>query len=290
MIYTLGMGNSNELNDSSSLKGLDVIPCWLVNLFPTFGFFAGLCMWFVDAWVDVNFIHLDEEFMEAVFSSDDTEIWMRSLVVIVMTVAAVIVQSILRKQRNIELQLRKYQHHLEDIVADRTKELEKIGSLDPLTQIYNRRKFLSVLEYELNRSIRYGHSLSLILCDLDHFKYVNDEYGHNQGDVVLQAFARLLPDNLRNVDFYARWGGEEFIILLPDTSEDCGEIVANKICLATSQLTFDSGIKITASFGISCLEKQEEGSLDLIKRADEALYQAKHNGRNCVKMNCRIVK
>jgi len=243
-------------------------------------------MWLIDAWVDITFIHPHESFFESVFSEDDTELWMRTLVVIVMTISAIVAQFLLRKQRKTELQLLEYQLHLEELVSSRTTDLEKMANLDSLTQIYNRRKFTEVLNKELERARRYKHPLTLIMCDIDYFKSINDQYGHTQGDVVLQAFSKSLKDNLRTIDFYARWGGEEFIILLPHIPPKEAKMVAEKLCFAISRLTFEQDIKVTASFGVSCLQENDPDEQALIKRADDALYQAKDGGRNRVCSSC----
>lgn len=262
------------------------IPCWLLNLFPLLGLLGGILMWLIDAWIDISFIHTDEAFLTSVFAEDDTELWMRSLIVIVMTLSAIYARHLLRKQKQTELLLIEHQINLEKLVAARTSELERMASLDPLTHIYNRRKFLEKLSHELSRAKRYKHPLTLIMCDLDHFKLINDNHGHAAGDIVLQSIARCLKDNLRNIDVYARWGGEEFIILLPHIPPKEAKMVAQKLCLAVSRLVFDEGIKITASFGVSCLQEEDKDSQSLIKRADDALYQAKHDGRNRVCSYC----
>jgi diguanylate cyclase (GGDEF)-like protein len=276
----------NKLSDKHTVRDAPGVPCWLLNLFPLLGLLTGMLMWLVDAWVDVTFIHTDEPFLTSVFAEDGTELWMRSLIVVVMTVSAIFAQRLLRKQNQVELLLRKHQHNLEELVEARTLELEKIANLDPLTQIYNRRKFSEKLNKELQRARRYEHALTLIMFDLDYFKAINDQYGHAQGDNVLQSVAQCLKDNLRNVDLYARWGGEEFIVLLPHIPPNEANLVAEKLRLAISKLVFDQDIKVTASFGISCLQETDEDSLPLIKRADDALYQAKRDGRNRVCSYC----
>ena len=117
------------------------IPLWLLKLFPIIGFLSGLLMWLIDVAIDVYFIHPDERFLDDIFSSEPTEMWMRCLVVLVMTVSAILAQRLLYQQKKTEILLRDYQLHLEDLVAQRTSELEEIANLDPLTRIYNRRKF-----------------------------------------------------------------------------------------------------------------------------------------------------
>lgn len=163
----------------------------------------------------------------------------------------------------------------------------KLAEIDYLTGLLNRRAFIKRLEGELNRSKRAGVPLSLIFADIDHFKFVNDTYGHIVGDLVLRRFARLLVKMCRNYDFICRYGGEEFLICLPDTSLKRAYIIAERISdtLASWNVELSDGRKvtITSSFGVtaSSLDKNETVK-HLIEKVDEALYRAKRNGRNRV--------
>ncbi|OHW63269.1 putative diguanylate cyclase YdaM [Andreesenia angusta] len=158
-------------------------------------------------------------------------------------------------------------------------QLETISYVDNLTKIYNRHKFLELAESELSRSIRYGSDLSFILFDLDHFKKVNDTYGHNEGDLVLRKVAKIVSANLRKTDIFARWGGEEFIVLLPETSLENAYTTAEKIRQAVECQQFGKVKKLTISLGVSTVYncKNLLASIDL---ADKALYESKQNGRN----------
>ena len=255
------------------------IPLWLLNIFPFLGFASGLLMWLVDALIDVYLIHPHESLFESIFSEEQTEMWMRALVVIVMTSSAIIAQQLLKKQKAVELLLRKYQLHLEDIVEERTTELVKMANIDSLTGIYNRRKFTEILDYEVQRSKRYHQPLTLLMCDIDHFKQVNDTYGHQTGDEVLIALADVLKARLRKLDVYARWGGEEFIVLLPQTNISAAQLVAEKLRQGIAEINIEDKLQVTASFGVSGFNEDEDIP-PLVKRADDALYQAKHDGRN----------
>ena len=119
------------------------------------------------------------------------------------------------------------------------------------------------------------------MCDIDHFKKVNDQYGHEVGDQVLVRFVNSIKSCLRKIDVYARWGGEEFIVLLPQTRLDEAKVVAENLrqCIAAIKTELD--FQLTCSFGVTQLHADED-VLPLIKRADDALYQAKHASRNCV--------
>jgi diguanylate cyclase (GGDEF)-like protein len=153
---------------------------------------------------------------------------------------------------------------------------------DPMTEIPNRRHFDQQVEREIDRHLRYRKPLSFVMCDLDLFKSVNDTYGHAVGDIVIRHFAHVMRDNKRSSDFVARIGGEEFILLLPETSVEEAFLVIDRLRLRFSNEVYE-GIdrSITASFGITGL--LEDDTLDeLINRADKALYSAKKNGRNQV--------
>jgi len=163
-----------------------------------------------------------------------------------------------------------------------TQKLEKLAMEDPLTGIMNRRHFLSVIGKELARSQRHGHALSLTIFDIDSFKNINDKYGHNIGDKVLVSLCLLIQSNIRNNDIFARWGGEEFILISLDTPKDAMFNVCEKL-RNTIEAYSEKGLpSITASFGISGYDVGDSIE-DMIHRADVALYEAKDNGRNCIR-------
>lgn len=157
---------------------------------------------------------------------------------------------------------------------------------DGLTRVYNRRSFDERLEEEFKRHQRLKTDLSLLMIDLDHFKYINDTYGHLAGDMVLEKVARLFECTLRSTDFIARYGGEEFVIILPHTTENNAQMLAERIRkrIEETNMVFDgTSFNVTASIGVSSICPAgfavENG---LVQRADEALYEAKQNGRNRV--------
>ncbi|GLS24595.1 GGDEF domain-containing protein [Marinibactrum halimedae] len=172
-----------------------------------------------------------------------------------------------------------HQEALEELETERKKALT-----DTLTELPNREAFNQRLHHEFQRWQRYGHPLSLAICDVDHFKKFNDTYGHQTGDKVLKIIANLLVKRLREVDFIARFGGEEFVILLPETHAREGYNVLESVREALSQAAFrfkDQPVTITASFGITDFQ-EEDTTTTVFARADNALYQAKDQGRNCV--------
>lgn len=167
-------------------------------------------------------------------------------------------------------------------LATYEQKLVEMNTKDALTGIYNRRFLESRLREEFERHRRHSHPLSLMMIDIDFFKKVNDNYGHQCGDVILQAVAEKTASVIRKTDFVARYGGEEFCCLLPETSADAAEIVAENIRNHIEQIEniFEgNSIKVTISLGISALMDKDSPET-LLKRADDALYQAKHSGRN----------
>jgi diguanylate cyclase (GGDEF)-like protein len=163
------------------------------------------------------------------------------------------------------------------------EQLRTMAETDPLTGIFNRRYFTGTAEREVKRALRYGQKLSLMILDLDHFKQVNDRFGHARGDEVLQSVVAIIQDGLREVDVLARLGGEEFGVLLPNTELEAAETAAERIRHAVEsyeQRLAGSLPTVTVSIGVAEL-RHEDGGLDtLYKRTDDALYAAKERGRN----------
>jgi diguanylate cyclase (GGDEF)-like protein len=164
--------------------------------------------------------------------------------------------------------------------------LVELARTDPLTGIYNRRHFFELAEMEVARSKRYGHPLACIMFDIDFFKGINDSYGHLFGDRVLQAMVGRCRENIRRVDIFARYGGDEFIILLPETGTRRSKQLADRLLAGFQDqpLTIDNrAISITLSMGVSSMHGSDELALDtLLNSADKALYSAKANGRDQV--------
>ncbi|HCW92705.1 MAG TPA: GGDEF domain-containing protein [Flexistipes sinusarabici] len=163
------------------------------------------------------------------------------------------------------------------------KANEKIAELtrtDPLTDLANRRFFNERLGEMVSLSQRKLQPLSLIMTDIDNFKFINDKYGHDAGDKVLKEYADLMQSFVRTEDLVSRFGGEEFMIILPLTTSEDAYSVAERIRIKLSEKDIlKNGVKITASFGV-CTLKKEESIESFIKRVDTALYKAKHTGRN----------
>jgi diguanylate cyclase (GGDEF)-like protein len=168
-------------------------------------------------------------------------------------------------------------------LVEKNRQLQTISVSDRLTGLYNRLRLDQVLEEEVARKGRSGSPLSVILIDIDHFKSVNDTHGHQIGDQVLVAVAKLLIDGSREIDVVGRWGGEEFLIVCPETPLDGAKVLAEKLRILISVHAFAVVGKKTGSFGVASL-RDEEGFEALIARADSAMYCAKKNGRNRVEI------
>lgn len=162
-------------------------------------------------------------------------------------------------------------------------EMKKLATLDPLTGAYNRRKGDAILAVELSRRLRYGHKFAVLLLDIDHFKAVNDRFGHQAGDAALCALVRTCHDALRSMDMVVRWGGEEFLVVLPDTaaSEAMSSAERLRAAVATTEVTAE-GIPIRFTISIGVAESAGESPSELLSRSDRALYAAKTGGRNRV--------
>lgn len=168
--------------------------------------------------------------------------------------------------------------------AEAARRLRQANT-DSLTRLFNRRKGWEMIEYEIARSERYQRPLSIIMLDIDHFKMINDSHGHPTGDRVLKAVAKVARETIRTTDSLIRWGGEEFIVLLPDTDLQSALPVAERLREAIAGMRIvipDKEVRITVSVGVA---RKDENTLDLetlVARVDQALYIAKFRGRNRV--------
>jgi diguanylate cyclase (GGDEF)-like protein len=165
------------------------------------------------------------------------------------------------------------------------EEIYRLTTIDGLTQIFNKRYFLENLEREIARSQRYRRSLSLVMFDIDHFKRINDSYGHLAGDYVLKMLASTVKSRIRREDLFARYGGEEFAIVLPEIDGDNSRAFAEKIRQIVEKQDFrfeNTKIKVTISMGVASIDEELTDAATLIKRSDERLYEAKSGGRNRV--------
>ena len=213
--------------------------------------------------------------------------------------------NVLRMRQLAETKLLEYKDQLETKVKDRTAELSKANgelihevehrqeveeklkilvTTDELTNTYNRRAFNNHMYKNMSRAKRYNEPLSVLMLDIDYFKNVNDSHGHDVGDLVLKSLAYAVKGSIRQEDIFARWGGEEFTVLLPQTGKDTALQLAERLRQTVAEHHFPKSLHITVSIG--CTTFQNDDSFEsFVKRADTALYQAKDSGRNIVEYN-----
>jgi len=162
-----------------------------------------------------------------------------------------------------------------------TEKITSLSEIDHLTEMYNRRKITELFDSEYVRYKRYKYPLSIMIIDIDFFKKINDRYGHNQGDITLKEIASILKKEVRESDHVGRWGGEEFLVICPETNIEGANILAEKLRSTINDYAFTNVGHTTASFGITtCSDDCTFESM--IIRADKALYTAKAEGRNKV--------
>lgn len=177
---------------------------------------------------------------------------------------------------------------LQDELISTLKKVEKLSVTDPLTGLYNRRHLMEILQQEYERAVRYSTKFSIIMVDIDHFKDFNDRYGHLTGDMVLTKVAQELKRNLRKHDIIGRYGGEEFVIILPETDLKGAHTVAERYRKLISEKNFgspNSPLHVTISLGVASYPENKMKDIDdMLRLADTAMYTAKRNGRNRVEL------
>lgn len=191
------------------------------------------------------------------------------------------------KERDHQIQYELFKELINKYVV-LTRELEEklevithLSETDPLLNINNRLKLNNELQREIDITRRYGHPLSVIMFDIDHFKKVNDKYGHDNGDNVLITIANLVNGQIRKTDIFARWGGEEFMIVLPNTTLDKGAVLAEKLRKIIEECRIPIVGYITSSFGVYQFARGDDFE-SMVKNVDIILYKAKKSGRNRV--------
>ncbi len=202
-----------------------------------------------------------------------------------------LVKPVNQAELNVRLKTARRILDLENSLKNSLEEIKNLSLKDPLTGLYNRRYLNERLPQEIVRAYRYDRSISLIMLDIDHFKEVNDRYGHHVGDRVLQGCADCINGSVRNeVDWLARYGGEEFVLVLPETDLTGSLAVAERLRRIVGSMVTrlnDREIRITASFGVAAIPPNRHKSVctaeTLIEQADRCLYEAKREGRNRAK-------
>ncbi|MCA1742817.1 MAG: GGDEF domain-containing protein [Desulfovibrionales bacterium] len=168
----------------------------------------------------------------------------------------------------------------EEELALKNKELEKLYVHDTLTGAYNRAKFDEIMEKELGRYERYGRLFSIVIMDIDDFKEINDTLGHLAGDKVLQEMVQLMIANTRDADLLCRWGGEEFVLVCPETDSSGVKLLAENLRQLVAEHDFECGRNITISLGATMVQPQDTQD-NMVARADKAMYLSKQQGKNC---------
>lgn len=177
-----------------------------------------------------------------------------------------------------------FSHHYSNAANEAFRKLRRLAGTDPLTGLNNRRRMLEIADQEIARHRRMGRSLTFIICDVDEFKLLNDHYGHECGDEVLQAVALQVSAVLRTQDHVARWGGEELLLLLPETTLEAAETVAEKLRIAIAEMRTPWGqvhVGVTLTAGVAELQMNEDFT-SCLARADHALLEGKRTGKNRV--------
>jgi len=168
--------------------------------------------------------------------------------------------------------------------AEEGELYKQMSRIDGLTELYNYTFFQQLLKTEVERAHRYGHQLSLLMIDIDNFKGYNDAYGHPAGDEALRKLARVMSRAVRGCDFIARYGGDEFVVVLPETDQSEAKTIGERLRSLVAKTKYDGSQEeesaITVSVGLATYPKDAQSKEDLIKRADQALYRAKSNNRN----------
>jgi diguanylate cyclase (GGDEF)-like protein len=238
-------------------------------------------------------IHLCEHFIkdDEHFSCSDESNWIKDIVNLEKMHRIVLLEDKNNQQRIFEISVTSFTYEtfhyvvsFNDIteLKQYTYELQYKATHDNLTKLFNRQKFNDDLKHEILRVQRYGHTLSLFMFDIDDFKSVNDTYGHDVGDYVLIKISEIILDTIRKTDITARWGGEEFMVLLPETNIGGCMKIAQNVRKNVEEFHFE-GIDRSITISIGAIEYNEQSDRDtLIKNVDIALYEAKHNGKNQV--------
>jgi len=172
---------------------------------------------------------------------------------------------------------------LEQKLLEANEKLNEMVITDELTGAYNRRFLNNKLKEEIERSERTEEPFSLIMFDIDHFKRINDVFGHDCGDVVLKSISKIVKERIRKIDNFCRWGGEEFVILIPNTEKNSAFLLAEELRKIIACNKMEGIDSVTASFGVASYSVGDNSD-SIIKRADDLMYLAKIQGRNCAKM------
>ncbi|MDD2700038.1 MAG: GGDEF domain-containing protein [Sideroxydans sp.] len=233
--------------------------------------------WLLDGMIDVYLFGLGNAFHHGLFEMEPVELYMRLLVSVLFVVFGLYAAFMLDRAERATSALRESNAELERLKS----ELEYLVVADPLTGTFNRRKFHDALDRAVSNATRHDHRFALLMLDIDHFKYINDSYGHQVGDTVLRGFCGRIKGAVRSADQLFRVGGEEFCLLANVAGdEDIGPL-AEKLRKVVADQTFPVVGRITTSIGIANF-REGDTQESIYTRADDAMYEAKRKGRNCI--------
>ncbi|OBP16225.1 histidine kinase [Rheinheimera sp. SA_1] len=258
---------------------------WLFLMFAGFIFFCGAThlVGLINIWNGYYYIEGIVKFLTGIISMVTAVMLWHLLPEAISFPSRRNMQQKITELQQAEKQLAESNLRLEAEVKKRTAQLEKIATTDELTGLYNRREIMRILDIEISRVFRQQTPLSIMMLDLDHFKAINDQYGHQTGDVTLQNAAASISQGIRKTDSIGRIGGEEFLIIMPDTTiesaYDHADRIRQTLAMQKAKDTAEQGC--TASIGVAQF-LQDDSLKSFIQRADETLYRAKAEGRNRV--------
>ncbi len=232
--------------------------------------------WLADAAIDVYLFGSSGLFRHGLFDLEPMELYMRLLVSVMFVAFGIHAAFLLDRAERVERELRGSNEQLLEL----KEKLERMSVVDPLTGAFNRRKFHEVLDVSISNAVRHRHLFALLMMDIDHFKRINDEFGHQAGDGVLRVVCELIEASIRGSDQMFRVGGEEFCLVATVDEAKDAHTLAEKIRQVVESHTFSGIGRLTVSIGIACF-MEGDSQESIYARADTALYEAKHNGRNC---------
>ena len=252
---------------------------------PFIGISFALMYWITDSLIDVYLYNLSLSLYESILFPNALQLWMRGFVLLLFMLFSVYVRRMLERQEQMEERMQHYEERFEYLVDDLRMEmserkqaildLEELSSIDELTAALNRRKLHEVMRKEIDLMYRNDTDLSIVMCDIDNFRSINDVYGHHAGDNVLIKLTQVITNGIREADVFARWGGGEFVILMPDTHIEEANKIAKQLNKVISAVDFPDAGKITVSFGASLFDSGSDTADTFVNRSDNALREEK---------------
>jgi len=246
---------------------------------PYIGVGFALLYWLTDSLIDVYLYDISLNYFESVFTPSVTQLWLRGFVLLLFMLFSVYIKRMLERQELLENRMNHYADRFDSMVDDLRMEmherkqaileLEELSSLDSLTHTYNRTKLHQVLRNEITQKYRDDSELSIVMCNIKQFKKINDEFGNKAGDDVLIELSKIIKFNINETDVFARWGGSEFVILMPNTSFTEARVMATKLQGIINDTKFKEVGSITVSFGVSAFDSESDTADTFVNRSDK---------------------